>query len=56
MEVSTEDKANFFIMTNLSMAESKRGEFQSQILRALCPSVCPSIHLSVIHPSIHLPS
>lgn len=45
MEVSTEDKANFFVMTDLNMAGSKRVEFQSQILLALCPSIHPPIHL-----------
>lgn len=46
MKVSTEDKANFFIMTNMSTAGSKKGEFQSQTR-----SVCPFIHPSIYPPS-----
>lgn len=46
MEVSAEDKAEVFIMTDTSTAGSKRGEFQSQTR---------SVRLSM-HPTIHPPT
>lgn len=55
MEVSTEDKANFFIMTNLSMEEANRVSSKAKSCeRSDHLSVHPSICRSSIHPSTYL--